>query len=142
MSTLRRTLVVLVTAVALGLGLAGTASATWNATTTRSTMGVSTATLAAPTNPAAQLTSCNNGRWMNVSVSWTASTSSRVTGYTVKAYRSDGTVSTVATVGAGTTQASTTVDKLASGTTTAVFTVTATIASWTAESVKSGAITC
>jgi hypothetical protein len=80
---------------------------------------------------------------MSVAVSWDDSTSPTVSGYAVKAYRSDGQVTTVAQFVDTTTTADTTVDKLSSGSTSVTFTVTTlTSYGWTAESSRSGQMTC
>jgi hypothetical protein len=66
-----------------------------------------------------------------------------VSGYTVKAFRSDGQVAVVAQTGATTTTADTTVDKLSTGSTSVTFTVTTlTSYGWAAESARSGQMTC
>jgi hypothetical protein len=104
---------------------------------------ISTATIEAPTNVAALLNSCSNARWMSVTVSWTPSPTSRISGYSITAYRSGGSVTTVAQTDAATTSATVTVDKLSTGATTVVFTVTTmTAAGWTAESAQSGPLAC
>lgn len=142
-AVVRRAVLVGVLALAVGFGSSLPAWASFSARAQLSQTTISTATIDAPTNVTALLSSCSNGRWMSVTVSWTPSTFNRVTGYSVTAYRSDGSVASVASTDAVTTSAAVTVDKLSSGATTVVFTVTATTgSSWTAESVKSGSLTC
>ena len=132
---------VLALAVVLGLRLPAEAGFASSAPLPQTTLW--TATIAPPTNIAALLNSCSNARWMSVTVSWTASPSSRVSGYSINAYRSDGSVTTVAQTDAATTAATVTVDKLSTGATTVVFTVTTmTDVGWTAESVRSGPLSC
>jgi len=104
---------------------------------------VSPGTVEPPTNVAAVLGSCSNARWMSVTVSWTASPSRGVSGYLIVAFRNDGSVLLVAQAAATDTSVNTTVDKLASGSTTVTFTVTTqTTYGWTAESVRTGSLTC
>jgi hypothetical protein len=79
---------------------------------------------------------------MTVTVSWSPSTFSRVTGYVIKAYRSDGQVMTVGQTSAASTSAQVNMDKFDTGLTSAAFTVTATLLGWTAESAASATITC
>jgi hypothetical protein len=118
------------------------ASATFAASRPLPEMSVATATVQPPMNVSAQLGSCSNGRWMSVTVTWDPSSSSRISGYTVRAYRSDGQASIVATTDSSTTSVTTTVDKLSTGSTTVTFTVTAQVSGWTAESLPSGPLTC
>jgi hypothetical protein len=106
-------------------------------------MGIATRTVQPVTDVAAVLSSCSNTRWMNITVSWTGSPTAGVTGCLVNAHRNDGSTMTVAQTSAGTTNPSTTVDKLSSGATIVTFTVIAqTGYGWTAESASSGSLTC
>jgi hypothetical protein len=144
-SALRRVrgqLLVVLLGVLGALLVAAPASATFAASRSLPTMSVSTASVQAPVNVSAQLGSCSNGRWMSVTVTWDPSTSARISGYTVKAYRNDGTTSTVATTDSSTTSVLTTVDKLSTGSTTVTFAVVAEVSGWTAESLPSGPLTC
>jgi hypothetical protein len=106
-------------------------------------LGVTTAVVQSPTNVKAELASCSNARWMSVTVSWQPSSSARVSGYQVKAYRNDGQVTTVGQIDGAATSANTTVDKLGAGSTSVTFTVTTlTDYGWTAESTQSAQMTC
>ena len=137
------TLVPLAAVLALVVPMAAPASASFAVARTLPTMTVSTGVVAPPTNVAAVLGSCSNGRWMSVTVSWTASSSPGISGYRVDAHRNDGSTITVAQTAATTTSANTTVDKLSSGSTTVAFTVaTLTTYGWTADSLSSGQLTC
>jgi hypothetical protein len=143
MTGMRRTIAFIALLAAVVLTTSAPAAASFSKSRALPTTTISTATVAAPTNVNALLASCSNGRWMSVTVSWDRTTSPRVSGYAVKAYRSDGQVTTVAQVGDTTTTADTTVDKLSSGSTSVTFTVTTlTSYGWTAESSRSGQMTC
>lgn len=137
---LRRGLAVVAITAAVLLGLAGPALAGFRATWTSPVVSFTTETVPPATGVTAVLNSCNNGRWMNVTVSWTASPEPRVSGYVVTMRRSDGSTATVGQTSASVTSLSTTVDKLTSSSVT--FVVTAQLAGWTADSLPSGAITC
>jgi hypothetical protein len=140
---IRRTLAVVTLTIAAILATTAPAVASFGKARALPTMTISTGTVTAPANVSALLASCSNGRWMSVTVSWDPSASPKVSGYTVKAYRSDGQVSTVAQTNATTTTADTTVDKLSAGSTSVTFTVTTlTSYGWTAESSRSGQMTC
>jgi hypothetical protein len=138
----RRAVVLLLAAVAGLVLVAAPAGATFAARAPLPATGIALDTVQPATGVTATLASCSNSRWMNVTVSWTASPNARLTGYTVEAHRGDGTVQTIATVSPSTTSVSTTADKQSSGTTTATFTVTAQEYGWTAVSQSSGALTC
>jgi len=130
----------IVLAIVTGLGVP--AQATFADQLALPQTSIATATMTPPTAVTALLASCSNGRWMTVTVSWSPSTFSRVTGYVIKAYRSDGQVMTVGQTGAGSTSAQVSMDKFDTGLTSAAFTVTATLQAWTAESAASATITC
>ena len=143
MAGLARRLVLVSVAAAVFLVVSTPAMANFGATRSLAPVTVSTATVQSPTDVNAVLASCSNGRWMSVRVSWSPSTSARISSYLVKAYRNDGQVSTVAQTSATTTSADTTVDKLSAGSTSATFTVTTlTDYGWTAESARSAQMTC
>ena len=143
MTTLvRRAVVLLLAAVAGLLLVAAPAGAAFAARAAVPAVGIALDTVQPATGVSATLGSCSNGRWMDVTVSWTASPNARLTGYTVEAHRNDGSTQTVATVSPSTTSVTTTVDKLSSGSTTVTFTVTAQESGWTAVSQSSGALTC
>lgn len=95
MTTTRRilTLAALVAAMLLGSGAAAQASFTDSATATASPMSISTATVAAPVAGPGSLTCGRSSATMGLT--WTKSTSARVTGYRVTVYFSDGYAQTV-----------------------------------------------
>ena len=96
MTTTRRILVLLtlVTGVFLASGAAGAQAAyTDTATVTATPMSISTGTVAAPAAGPGSLTCKTTTATM--ALSWTQSTSPRVTGYRVNVYFSDGYVQTV-----------------------------------------------
>jgi hypothetical protein len=138
----RRTVSTALIALAIVIGLGVPAQAAFAKQRALPTTSIATATLAPPTAVTALLSSCSNARWMTVTVSWSPSTFSRVTGYVIKAYRSDGQVMTVGQTGAGGTSTQVSMDKFDTGLTSAAFTVTATLLGWTAESAASATITC
>jgi len=141
-SRVRRTAGTTLVALTIVIGLGVPAQATFARQRALPQTSVVTATVAPPTNVAAQVASCSNSRWMTVTVSWSPSTSSRVTGYVIKAYRGDGQVTTVGQTDAVTSSTQVSMDKFNTGLTSAAFTVTATLAGWTAESASSATITC
>lgn len=143
MARLARRLVLISLTVAISLVMSTPATATFAVTRGLPSLALTTAVVQPPTNVAGVLASCSNGRWMSVTVSWELSTSARVSGYVVKAYRNDGQVSTVAQTNGSATSANTTVDKLGAGSTSVTFTVTTQTAyGWTAESTQSAQMTC
>ena len=143
MARLARRLVLISFAVAISLIMSTPATATFAVTRSVPSLVVTTAVVQPPTNVAAVLASCSNGRWMSVTVSWQPSTSARVSGYVVKAYRNDGQVTTVGQTDGAATSANTTVDKLGAGSTSVTFSVTTlTDYGWTAESTQSAQMTC
>lgn len=143
MTGIRRILALVAVAAAVVVGTNAPALASFGKMRALPTTTVSTATVVAPTGVTALLASCSNARWMSVTVSWDPSTSPKVSGYTVKAFRSDGQVAVVAQTGATATTADTTVDKLSTGSTSVTFTVTTlTSYGWAAESARSGQMTC
>jgi hypothetical protein len=139
----RRVLLPVTAALAVAVGVCLPANAAFSDRTNAVQTSVATTTVGAPGNVAAQLASCSNGRWMSVAISWTASSSSRVSGYLVKAYETGGQVAVVAQTDAASTGANITLDKLSPGTSSVSFTVTTrTSYGWSAESLPSGALTC
>lgn len=105
MTGIRRGLILLGLTVAVVIGASLPASATFaDAVAVKTT--ISTATVAAPTNVVGKLT-C--GRPATMSATWTQSTSTRVSGYRVSVYFSDGFVQTVE-LGSTATSWSTTID--------------------------------
>jgi len=89
-TTARRilTLIALVTGVLLASGAAAQASFTDTATVTQTPMSIGTATVAAPTSGPGSLT-CRRPNAI-MALTWTKSTSTRVTGYRVNVMFSDG----------------------------------------------------
>ncbi|MGY1641382.1 fibronectin type III domain-containing protein [Geodermatophilus sp. SYSU D00703] len=144
MNTVRRTVTVLVLTMVVVLVGSISASAAYRDTVTVGQVSVTTPTISAPATVSATKNSCSNARWMGVTVAWQPSTSSRISGYQVTAYRDDGRVYPVDTVGAGTTSVTTTLDKHDGPVTSYTFTVTTTTAyGWTStESLRSGTVTC
>ena len=143
MTRYRRTLALVTLAAAVLLATSAPAVATFSRSRALPTTTISTGTVAEPTNVTALLGSCSNGRWMSVKVSWNPSTSPKVIGYAVKAYRSDGQVTTAAQTDGATTTADTTVDKLSAGSTSVTFTVTTlTSYGWSTQSALTGYVTC
>lgn len=119
----------------LGLSLPAWATLADQAATT---VSVSTATIAAPTGVSTAGSSCSGT--FGLRLSWTASPSARVTGYSVTVYRGDGTTGVVTTTGSATTAFSGT---YARGYQNYSFTVTTRTAyGWTAESAKTAPIYC
>lgn len=140
MSAIRRT--VLVFAVAALTVLTGGAAA-WGAfsDSAGSSTTIITNTITAPTGVTATKNSCSNQRWINVTVSWQASPSARISGYAVTAYGNDGQVLPIGTTGPGTTSLGTTLDKLSG--TSVTFTVTTTTSyGWSAESPPTTTLSC
>ena len=105
MTGIRRGLILLGLTVAVVIGASLPASATFSEAVAVKTT-ISTATVAAPTNVVGKLT-C--GRPATMSATWTQSTSTRVSGYRVSVYFSEGFVQTVE-LGATATSWSTTID--------------------------------
>ena len=146
MTTLRRSallvLIALATVLATVLGATGPASATFDNNTT-TTARIGTATIAPPTAVTAQMTSCSNSRTQTVLVSWAASTSKRVSGYTVAILNSAGTTISTVQVGATTTSATVSLDKLNVDPATLTFTTTTlTDYGWTATSPRKAPLPC
>jgi hypothetical protein len=139
----RRTGALLALLLGVLLGTTGPAAAAFSATRPLAAVTVSTVVVQAPPAVTAQEASCSQARFMSVRVSWTPSSSPGVSGYAVKAFRSDGQISTVARTDASGTSAAVTVDKMSSGSTTVSFgVVTETGYGWTAESARSAQATC
>jgi hypothetical protein len=87
MTTARRVLAVVGLALAVIVGSSLPAAATWSDTAGLSPMTVATATVAAPGNVVGTLT-C--GSTATMSVTWTASTAAKISGYKVTVLFSDG----------------------------------------------------
>ena len=142
MTTLRRgALLALITLTTL-LGPTGPAHASFDNTAT-TTATLTTTTIAPPTAVTAQMTSCSNSRTQTVLVSWAASTSKRVSGYTVAILNSAGTTISTVQVGATTTSATVSLDRLSVDPATLTFTTTTlTDYGWTATSPRKAPLPC
>jgi hypothetical protein len=142
MTTIRRALILLaLTATLLVTGIGRTApsaQAQW-ADTVSGGMQLSTATVAAPGSVVGNLV-C--GRPATMSATWTASTSTRVSGYRVTVYFSDGFVQQVP-LGATATSWSTTIDPYYVTAFSVQYSVTTlTDYGWTKESPRTPAFQC
>jgi hypothetical protein len=137
-NTLRRSALLIAVAVTTVVGLtANPAQAAFTARTTTVPATVGTASILPPGNVQV---GAYCGDWLSLaSISWTRSTSRDVTGYTVKAYRSNGNASVLTTTNGTSTSATT---LLANGTTYSFSVTTVTAYGWTAESTKTGTIRC
>ena len=142
--TTRRLLVLLALTVAGVLGSGSTAAnATFADSAALPSTTVGTATVAAPANVTAELTSCSSTRWMPISVAWQPSASAGVKGYIVQARLSNGRLHAVDSTSATGTQATVMVDKFVGSATSVGITVTTlTSYGWTATSPRTSALTC
>ncbi|OMQ15139.1 hypothetical protein A7K94_0211585 [Modestobacter sp. VKM Ac-2676] len=142
MTRIRASLVVGAVAVATLLGSSGSpAQAAFTAGAAMSAT-VGTVTVAAPTSVTVQTSGCNS-RWINVTVSWDASSTARVLAYQVIAHRSDGVVQTVAQTDAATTKIQGTVDKFdLQGHTTTLTVTTLTSYGWTSAPTQKAVFPC
>ena len=101
-------------------------------------VSVSTADVAAPATVSTAGSTC--GSTFAVRLTWTASTTARVSAYVVTVYRGDGTSGVVTTTGSGTTAFS---GSYARGYQSYAFTVTTRTAyGWTAESARTAPLYC
>jgi hypothetical protein len=138
MNGIRRGLILLGLTVAVIIGASVPASATY-ADSVAISPTISTTTVAAPGNVVGKLL-C--GRPATMSATWTASTSSRVSGYLVSVYFSDGFVQTVQ-LGPTATSWSATIDPYYVTAYTINYTVTTqTTYGWTKESAHTGTFSC
>lgn len=138
MNGIRRGLILLGLTVAVVIGASVPASATY-ADSVALGPTISTATVAAPGNLVGKLV-C--GRPATMSATWTASTSTRVSGYLVSVYFSDGFVQTVQ-LGPTATSWSATIDPYYVTAYTINYTVTTqTDYGWTKESAHTAAFGC
>jgi hypothetical protein len=136
-----RRFAVLVASLAVGLGFASAALATFTAAASSGGMALSSATLAAPTGASALQGACTNNKPAVISVSWTASSSSFTTGYTIlRAAGSGGPYTAIGTVSAGTTTFTDPSVTLAYST-AYFYVVDATYQSWTAQSAQAAVTT-
>ena len=132
-----RGLAVLLLGMALLLGISLPARAALSDTVATS-VSVTAATVAAPATVSTAGSSCSGT--FGLRLSWTASTTDRVTGYVVTVYRGDGTSGVVTTTGSGTTAFGGT---YARGYQYYSFTVTTRTAyGWTAESARTTPVYC
>jgi hypothetical protein len=138
MNGIRRGLILLGITAGIVIGVSVPASATYaDSVAIRPT--ISTATVAAPGNVVGKLV-C--GRPATMSATWTASTSTRVSGYLVSVYFSDGFVQTVQ-LGPTATSWSATIDPYYVTAYTINYTVTTqTDYGWTKESAHTGTFGC
>jgi hypothetical protein len=138
---MRARLLVLGAAVALALASASAALATFSSSAAGGPMGLSSATLAAPTSPSAAQVNCQKNKPVQISVSWTATSSGFATGYAIRrATTSGGPYSTVASVAISATSYTDASASLAYST-TYYYVVEATYQSWTADSSQSSVTT-
>ena len=150
MTRLRRTLVLVLTAVAVVLGLTSPAGAAYRDTATASS-SVTTLTVAPPTSLSTAGTKCvtTYNAWNNTystrldaQLSWKASATRGVSGYVVRAYFTDGSSTPVAMVGPTATSVKDSYDAYYATQNVRVTVTTTTSYGWTAESEKSGVIKC
>jgi hypothetical protein len=154
-SALRRSLLLIAVAVATLVGLtAAPAQAAFDDETTLSPLSVGTITVAAPTALSTKGTYCSTtyysmyGNWyasstLHAKLSWKPSTTTRgVTGYRVTAWFGDGSSYLIGDVGPTTTSVAQDVDQYYASQNIRVTVTTLTSYGWTAESAKSGVLTC
>jgi hypothetical protein len=138
MTTIRRLLVLLalVPAVIIGAGLPANA-----AFTASSAIGttIATATVAPPTNVVGGLVCAKTS---TMSATWTKSTSTRVSGYLVTVYFSDGTSQTVQMAATATSWSASIAQFYVTAYSVAYSVTTQTDYGWTAESTRTGTFQC
>jgi hypothetical protein len=140
MTITRRITVLIGLTVAVIVGASLPASAAFADSVTVPTT-VTTINVAAPST--VTVTGNCQGWWYTATITWSASTTPRgVTGYRVLAYLNDGTVSVVGETNAATRSMSLSVDSSNLGYQPRVAIVTLTSYGWTAESAKTGVISC
>ena len=140
MTTLRRKALLVLTAVATVIFIsAGSAQASFSAKASL-TASVGTTTVAAPTS--IKVTSSCTTYDLNVAVSWKASTTAKVSGYTITAYDSSGSVVQTFSVGADETGYAVSAPRSYASYGVRVTITAQTSYGWTKESAKSSAITC
>jgi len=136
----RRALLILIaTATVIGL-TAGTAQAAFTDRATMTTLTVGSLTVTAPTS--IQVNSSCTTTDLNVTLTWKTSTTAKVSGYDITAYTSSGQVLETFSTGATATSYSVSASKAYASYGLRVTVTTQTSYGWTAESPKSGAITC
>jgi hypothetical protein len=151
-TTTRRWLLLPVIAVALVLGAAGPANASFSGDAPLAQISVGTLTVTPPTNVSTAGTGCSTTvdpvtgvatTTLHARLSWTASTTARgVSGYLITAVFSDGSTYPVASVDALTTSATSDVDGSYATQNIRVAVTTLTGYGWTATSTLSPALTC
>ena len=142
MNTIRRSAALIAIAITVLVALTTPAQAAFSAYATPATATIGTVTVAPPVNVTVETSNCH-ARWADVTVSWRASPTAKVTGYRVAAHRSDGVTRVVAQTDATTTRVSVTSDKFDLRGYTMTFTVmTETSYGWTAESATSAVMAC
>jgi hypothetical protein len=154
-SALRRSVLLIAVAIATLVGLsAAPAQAAFDHKATMSTLTVGTISVAAPTALSTKGTYCDtsyyqvNGTWyssstLHAKLTWKASTTTRgVTGYRITAWFADGTSYSIGEVGPTTTSAAADVDQYYASQNIRATVTTLTSYGWTAESTKSGVLTC
>jgi hypothetical protein len=134
-------LLALALAVAAALAAASIAAAQFTGSVAGGSMALASGTLAPPSAVAAAQTSCRNNKPVQITATWTATTSAFATGYTIeRSPTSGGPFSAVGTVAAGTT-AYVDTDPTLAYTTTYYYRVQATFNSWTAASAQTSVTT-
>jgi hypothetical protein len=143
MTGLRRALLLVTAMLAVTFGFPGGAQAAYTAQAVMPTVRVSTATVLPPTALSTVGSVCSNGT-LRLHLTWTASTTSRVTGYAVRMYTTAGINWALGSTSAGTTSYDASVSVRVNGRPTACqFTLTTTTDyGWATESARTGAITC
>jgi hypothetical protein len=158
-SRLRRGATLTLIALAAILGLTtGTAAATYTATATLSPLSASTLTVAPPTSVTISGSYCTTTYWtrsyngtttsgtsitLRTKIGWQASATTRgISGYRITAWYPDGSTTPVGDVGPTTTSAQLTVDGFTTNQTIRLTVTTLTSYGWTADTPRTGALTC
>jgi hypothetical protein len=146
---LRRSLLLVVVTVATVLGVtAGTAQAAYTDKATLAPLTVGTLTVAAPTALSTAGTYCTPATWyssstLHAKLSWKASATTRgITGYRITAWFADGSSYPIADVGPTTTVIAKDVDASFAAQNIRITVSTLTAYGWTAQTAKTGAISC
>ncbi len=142
MTGIRRALLLL-GVLTVALGITTPAHATFSATAGTTAATVSTITVLPPGPVSTAGSVCSSGT-LQLELAWTKSPTTRISGYRVRMYTNTGINWNLGTVGAGQTGYDAAVSVRVNGKpTTYQFTVTTTTTyGWTAESDRTGAITC
>ena len=140
MTVIRRTVTVagLSLAVLVGTGIAASATLSDSTSVQQS---IATGTVEAPTQVEVKIVSCHPVRGTAV-VEWWASGSPGVTGYRVSRHLADGSSSVVATVDATTSEVVVEADSKTLNSSPTYSVTTLTGYGWTADSARSGVLTC